>query len=208
MEKDKIERQIRFLIEIDRMKSIERRSYIYAGGRRENDAEHSWHTAMMAMILNEYAAMPGVDINRVVRMLLVHDLIEVYAGDTFAYDTAAVQDKAAREREAADKLYAILPGNQGDEYRALWEEFDREDTPDSIYAAALDRLQPLISNWLNRGATWAEGNVRARQVWRRMEQIKRGMPEIWEIVEFIIHDSIEKGYLAADETADRCPTNE
>ena len=194
MDDKRLTAQLAFLVELDRMKTIERQSPIYAGGRRENDAEHSWHIAVMAMVLREYAAEP-VDMGHVLEMLTVHDLIEIYAGDTFAYDAAGNSDKAAREAASADRLYAMLPEEQGAYYRALWEEFDAMETPDARFAASLDRLQPLLSNWLNEGGTWRVHNVHPEQVYRRMEPIKTGAPKLWELADRIIQASVARGYL-------------
>ena len=194
MDDKSLESQIRFLIELDRMKTIERQSPIFAGGRRENDAEHSWHIAVMAMVLREYAAEP-VDMGHVLEMLAVHDLIEIYAGDTFAYDAAGNADKAARENAAADRLYALLPEGQGAVYRALWEEFDAMETPEARFAASLDRLQPLLSNWLNEGGTWRDHGVHSEQVYRRMEPLMAGAPKLWALADSIIRASITRGYL-------------
>lgn len=194
MDDKRLTEQLAFLVELDRMKTIERQSPIYAGGRRENDAEHSWHIAVMAMVLREYAAEP-VDMGHVLEMLTVHDLIEIYAGDTFAYDAAGNSDKAAREAASADRLYAMLPEEQGAYYRALWEEFDAMETPDARFAASLDRLQPLLSNWLNEGGTWRVHNVHPEQVYRRMEPIKTGAPKLWELADRIIQASVARGYL-------------
>lgn len=194
METSRFEQQMCFLVEIDQMKNVLRQTLLADGSRRESDAEHSWHLAMYAMLLSEYAPEP-VDVSRVVRMVLVHDLIEIYAGDTFCYDKEGNQDKAAREKAAADRLYALLPADQAAEYRALWEEFDRMDTPDSRFAAALDRIQPIINNYLTEGHTWKLGHVTSTQVYERMAPVKNGLPEAWKIVEWILHDSIEKGFL-------------
>ena len=194
METSRFEQQMRFLVEIDQMKNVLRQTLLADGSRRESDAEHSWHLAMYAMLLSEYAPEP-VDISRVVRMVLVHDLIEIYAGDTFCYDKEGNRDKAAREAAAADRLYALLPADQAGEYRALWEEFDRMDTPDSRFAAALDRIQPIINNYLTKGHTWKLGHVTSAQVYERMAQVKSGLPEAWKVVEWIINTSIEKGFL-------------
>lgn len=194
MDDKRLTAQLAFLVELDRMKTIERQSPIYAGGRRENDAEHSWHIAVMAMVLREYAAEP-VDMGHVLEMLTVHDLIEIYAGDTFAYDAAGNSDKAAREAASADQLYAMLPEEQGAYYRALWEEFDAMETPDARFAASLDRLQPLLSNWLNEGGTWRVHNVHPEQVYRRMEPLKTGAPKLWELADRIIRASVARGYL-------------
>ena len=194
METSRFEQQMRFLVEIDQMKNVLRQTLLADGSRRESDAEHSWHLAMYAMLLSEYAPEP-VDISRVVRMVLVHDLIEIYAGDTFCYDKEGNRDKAAREAAAADRLYALLPADQAGEYRALWEEFDRMDTPDSSFAAALDRIQPIINNYLTKGHTWKLGHVTSAQVYERMAPVKSGLPEAWKVVEWIINTSIEKGFL-------------
>ncbi len=194
METSRFEQQMRFLVEIDQMKNVLRQTLLADGSRRESDAEHSWHLAMYAMLLSEYAPEP-VDISRVVRMVLVHDLIEIYAGDTFCYDKEGNRDKAAREEAAADRLYALLPADQAGEYRALWEEFDRMDTPDSRFAAALDRIQPIINNYLTKGHTWKLGHVTSAQVYERMAPVKSGLPEAWKVVEWIINTSIEKGFL-------------
>lgn len=194
METSRFEQQMCFLVEIDQMKNVLRQTLLADGSRRESDAEHSWHLAMYAMLLSEYAPEP-VDVSRVVRMVLVHDLIEIYAGDTFCYDKEGNQDKAAREKAAADRLYALLPADQAAEYRALWEEFDRMDTPDSRFAAALDRIQPIINNYLTEGHTWKLGHVTSTQVYERMAPVKSGLPEAWKMVEWILHDSIEKGFL-------------
>ena len=194
METSRFEQQMRFLVEIDQMKNVLRQTLLADVSRRESDAEHSWHLAMYAMLLSEYAPEP-VDISRVVRMVLVHDLIEIYAGDTFCYDKEGNRDKAAREAAAADRLYALLPADQAGEYRALWEEFDRMDTPDSRFAAALDRIQPIINNYLTKGHTWKLGHVTSAQVYERMAPVKSGLPEAWKVVEWIINTSIEKGFL-------------
>ena len=190
----RFQQQLEFLVEIDRMKSVMRQTLLADSSRRESDAEHSFSLAMFAMLLAEHAE-EEIDVNRVIRMVLVHDLIEIYAGDTFCYDQKGNEDKEAREKEAADKLYAKLPEDQAAEYRALWEEFDRMDTPDSRYAAALDRIQPMLNNYLTNGHTWKLGNVTSAQVYKRMEPIRNGLPKAWPIVEWIINTSIEKGIL-------------
>ena len=191
----RLEQQIKFLIEVDKMKNILRQTLLTDKSRRENDAEHSWHFALMAMVLHEYADQSKVDLNRVLKMALVHDLIEIDAGDTFAYDDAGNESKAERERMAADRLFAMLPEDQGGEIRALWEEFDAEETADAQYAAAIDRLQPLILNYAAEGHTWKNGRVTSGQVHKRMRIIKEGAPELWLLAEEIIQSSIEKGYL-------------
>lgn len=190
-------RQLDFLIEVDKMKTILRRTLLIDKSRRENDAEHSWHFALMAMILYEYADQSKVDLHRVLQMALVHDLIEIYAGDTFAYDDAGNETKQEREAQAADKLFGMLPEEQGRELRELWDEFDLMLTPDSQYAAALDRLQPFINNYLTEGYTWKLGNVTSDKVYKRMDMVRIGAPGLWDFVVDTINDSIAKGYLKA-----------
>lgn len=191
---EKLRKQIEFIIIIDEMKNVLRRNLVVDGSRRENDAEHSWHLAVMAMILEEYSA-DKVDISKVLRIALVHDLVEVYAGDTFAYDVKGNEDKLDREIMAAEKLFGMLKDGQGDEIRALWDEFEAKETPESKYANAIDRLQPLILNYLTNGHTWKLGDVHAPQIYKRMDIIRTATPELWHIVEGIISTSIETGLL-------------
>ena len=195
MDVNRLEQQMRFLVEVDKMKSVYRRTILIDKTRRESDAEHSWHFALMAMLLAEYADPEKVDCARVIRMALVHDLIEIYAGDTFAYDVQGNQDKRQRETEAADKLFALLPEDQAAEIRALWEEFDAMETPDAQYAAAIDGLQPFLNNYLTQGHTWGLGGVKSAQVYERMDPIRVALPEVWPFVDKMIQESIEKGYL-------------
>lgn len=191
---EKIKKQIEFIITIDEMKNVLRRNLVVDGSRRENDAEHSWHLAVMAMILEEYSA-DKVDISKVLKIALVHDLVEVYAGDTFAYDVKGNEDKLDREIMAAEKLFGMLGDGQGDEIRALWDEFEAKETAESKYANAIDRLQPLILNYLTNGHTWKLGDVHAPQIYKRMDIIRTATPELWHIVEGIISTSIETGLL-------------
>lgn len=191
---EKLKSRIEFVVEADKMKNILRRTLITDGSRRENDAEHSWHLALMVMLLRDYAP-PETDIARTVQMAVVHDLVEVYAGDTFAYDAKGNEDKRMREEAAADRLFGMLPDGQGDELRALWEEFDAMATPDSRYAAAVDRLQPLIHNFLTNGHTWRNGAVHSPQVLERMAVIKDVSPDLWQVVEGIVKNSLESGIL-------------
>lgn len=191
---DKIKNQIKFLLVIDEMKNVLRRNLVVDGSRRENDAEHSWHLAMLAMILEEYSA-EKVDIERVLKITLVHDLVEVYAGDTFAYDIKGNEDKLDREIEAANRLFGMLDPAQGAEIRALWDEFEEKETAESRYANAVDRLQPLLLNYMTNGHTWKTGDVHAPQIYKRMDIIRTATPELWHIVEGIINTSIEMGIL-------------
>lgn len=191
---EKLKNQIAFVIEIDEMKRILRMNLHADGSKRENDAEHSWHLAVMAMLLEEYCT-EKVDISRVIKIALVHDLVEVYAGDTFAYDAKGYEDKDEREKMAADKLFGMLDNEQAAFFRALWDEFEEKETPESRYANAVDRLQPLLLNYLTDGHTWKLGDVHAPQILKRMDIIRTATPELWHIVEGIIETSIQKGIL-------------
>lgn len=190
----RLDQQLRFTAEIDKMTSILRRTMLIDNSRRENDAEHSWHIAVMALIFNEYTTAP-VDISRAVKMCVIHDLIEIYAGDTFAYDPKGNLDKAEREAAAADKLFAQLPSEQGKEIRSLWEEFDEMQTNDAKYAACMDRLQPFLHNTLTSGHTWIESGTNRASVEKRTAIIKEFMPEVYKWIEKNIDNAIEKGWL-------------
>jgi len=190
---DRLNSQLLFTAEIDKMTSIARRTLLVDGSRRENDAEHSWHIAVMALIFKEYA-LEEPNIERVVKMLVVHDLIEIYAGDTFAYDVKGNEDKQAREKAAADKLYSILPKEQGDELRALWEEFDAMETVDAKYGACMDRIQPFLHNTLTEGHTWKDATL--AQVKERMAIVKEFMPQVYEWMIINLERGVKLGWLA------------
>ena len=190
----RLDQQLKFTAEIDKMTGILRRTVLIDKSRRENDAEHSWHIAAMAMLFEEYAVEP-VNVSRAVMMCVVHDLIEIYAGDTFAYDVKANQDKADREKLAADKLFNLLPEEQGTMIRNLWEEFDAMETPDAKYAACMDRLQPFLHNTLTDGFTWVESGTSRAVVEKRMAVIKSFMPRVYEWIEDNIERAIERGWL-------------
>jgi putative hydrolase of HD superfamily len=189
----RLEQQLAFSIELDKLKTILRRSQLMDASRNENSAEHSWHLATMAMLLTEYAAEP-VNLTRVMKMLLVHDVVEIDAGDTFAYDTAAnLATQNERETRAADRLFGLLPPEQRDELRALWEEFEHRLTPESKYANALDRLQPLFQNYRSGGMSWKRHGVTREQVMERMQAVKIGMPQVWPTVMKLIDDACAAG---------------
>ena len=190
----RLDQQLKFTAEIDKMTSILRRTVLIDQSRRENDAEHSWHIAVMAMLFSEYAK-EHVDIGRVVKMCVVHDLVEIYAGDTFAYDAAGNEDKVEREKKAADKLFGELPEEQGNMIRELWEEFDEMKTSDAKYAACMDRLQPFLHNTLTAGHTWAEGGTNRAAVEKRMTIIKEFMPEVYKWIEANLDRAVESGWL-------------
>ena len=197
MDSERLRQQLDFVVEIDKAKNIFRQTYLMDGKRFENDAEHSWHIAIMAFLLAEHVAEPDLDVSRVVRMVLVHDLVEIDAGDTYCYDEEAGKDKAEREQAAADRIFAMLPSDQGAVMRELWEEFEAMQTPESRYAAALDRLQPLLHNYLTEGRAWRAHGITREQVRSRNHHMAAGAPALWEYAENLIDQAVEKGYLLA-----------
>ena len=195
---DKLKGQLQFLSEADKMKNIFRQTWLFDRLRQENDAEHSWHLALTAMTLFEYCEIEGVNIDRVIKMALVHDLVEIYAGDTFAYDVKGNESKEEREKESADKLFSLLPNEQAIEYRSLWEEFDLMQTPDAIYASAIDRLQSHHNIYLSGGYTWEKHEITADKIYKRMAPVKVALPRLWEFVECTINEGLEKGYIKCE----------
>lgn len=199
MVSDRLARQLEFLKEIDRLKSVVRRTALVDRSRLENSAEHSWHLAVMALVLAEHAP-PDTDIAHVVRLLLVHDLVEIDAGDTFAYDPGAYRDKPARERAAAERLFGLLPADLGPEMRRWWEEFEAGDTAAARFANALDRFSGLLQNWAGGdGGTWRQYQVTRRAVLARMEPIRTGAPPLWGLVERIVEEATAAGHIIDDE---------
>ena len=190
----RLDQQLKFSAEIDKMTGVFRRTLLIDKSRRENDAEHSWHIAVMAMLFEEYA-IEKVDVGRAAEMCVVHDLVEIYAGDTFAYDPKGNEDKEKREAEAAERLFKQLPEEQGKMIRELWEEFDAMETADARYAACLDRIQPFQHNTLTDGHTWVEGGTNRAAVEKRMAIVKDFMPEVYKWISANIDRSVEKGWL-------------
>lgn len=190
----RLDQQIRFIVELDQLKQVLRQTLLIDGSRRENTAEHSWHLATMALTLLEYAP-PEADLLRVLKMLVLHDIVEIRAGDTFCYDAQGNLDKAAREQEAAAYLYGLLPEDLGGEMRGLWEEFEASLTPSARFANALDRLQPLLHNYRTDGGTWRIHRITREQVLRRMSPIQDGAPELWPYVLQVIDDSCARGFI-------------
>ena len=194
----RLTRQLSFLIEIDRLKSIIRQTSLCDGSRRENSAEHSWHLAMMALVMAEHAGA-DIDVALVVKMLLVHDLVEIDAGDTFAYDASGYVGKEERERAAAERLFGLLPADQAADLRALWDEFESGETAEARYANALDRLQPLLANHHSKGGSWRAHGVSRAQVIRRMAPIERALPGVWPVVLDIVGQNCALGHIRPDE---------
>lgn len=194
-ETDRLSRQLAFSLELDKLKTILRQTLLADSSRRENDAEHSWHVAMMAVLLAEHAP-PGADPFRASRMLLFHDVVEIDAGDTFIHDDKGNQDKAERESRAADRLYGMLPADQGAELRALWQEYEDRATPTAKFADALDRLQPIMNNFATEGGTWKPNNVTADKVLKLVARIRDGAPGLGDYAENLVHEAVRRGYLA------------
>jgi putative hydrolase of HD superfamily len=195
MSPDRLTRQLAFVLELDRLKGITRQTLLADSSRAETDAEHSWHVALMALLLAEYAP-DGADPLRACRMLLIHDVVEIDAGDTFIHDEAGNATKAAREDAAAERLYGMLPDDQGEALKALWREYEDRATPTARYADALDRLQPILNNVATHGATWHSNHVTAPQVRRLVERIAAGAPALGAHAADLVEDAVRRGYLA------------
>ena len=197
MPRHRLDQQIAFLKDIDRLKSIERRTALVDRSRLENSAEHSWHLAMMGLVFGEHAPI-GTDTQHAIRLLLVHDLVEIDAGDTFAFDSAAHHDKAAREVAAAERIFALLPADQETDLRALWNEFEAGETLEARFANALDRFSGLLQNWAgDDGGTWRIHGVSRSAVLQRMAPIRSGAPALWPFVEQVIDDAEAAGFLTS-----------
>ena len=187
--------QLQFIIEVDKLKQIYRQTFLSDGSRRENSAEHSWHLALMALLLEEYAAEQPIDICKVVRMVLIHDLVEIDAGDTFCYDKEANQDKLLREKRAARRIFGLLPKDQAEAFDGLWREFETGETIEARFARALDRVQPVVHNYLTHGAAWQAHGVASQQVCERNQHIEQGSTKLWLYIRGLIDDAIAQGYL-------------
>lgn len=190
----RLRQQIEFIVEIDKLKAVIRRSYLVGVDRRENSAEHSWHLAMMALVLSDHAS-EDVDVLRVLKMVLIHDIVEIDAGDSFVYDDDQMIDKEEREQAAADRLFGMLPADQEQEFRALWEEFEARETSDARFAAALDRLMPLLHSYYTEARSWREHGVTHTQVLWRNSPIQAGSETLWEVAQLVINTAVEKGYI-------------
>lgn len=181
----RFEQQIAFIMELDKIKSIGRQTYLADGSRKENDAEHSWHLAMMAFVLAEYANAP-IDVLKAMKMVMLHDVIEIDAGDTYAYDAAGNATKRVRELAAADRIFGLLPNDQAVEYRALWDEFEAMETMEAKFANTLDKVQPLFLNDASGGKSWREHDVKAEQVMKRNARTAEGSIELWNYAKSLI----------------------
>lgn len=196
-EKERLEKQIRFIVEADKVKNIFRQTYLADGERKENDAEHSWHLAMMAVLLQEHMKEKA-DLAKVMTMVLIHDLVEIDAGDTYAYDEKGARTKREREVKAADRIFGLLPEDQGAYFRELWEEFEAYETPEAKFAHLLDNFQPLLLNDASGGKSWKEHGVHRAQPMKRNERIPETSETVWEKMLEIFDKHVECGNLLED----------
>ncbi|MCL9804959.1 HD domain-containing protein [Flavobacterium amniphilum] len=194
MQMDNLAKQIAFIKEIDKVKYIQRRTKLFNSDRRENDAEHSWHLAMMTLILAEHSDKP-IDVLKVLKMVLIHDIVEIDAGDTFIYDTAKNHSNTEEELMAAKRIFGLLPEEQAAEFIAVWKEFEDGETDEAKFARTMDRFEPLLQNVSNNGGTWAEFNVPYEKVYGKKKAIADGSSSIWKYAEGLINESVEKGIL-------------
>lgn len=189
---ERLQRQMEFALEIDKEKSIFRQTHLSGNGRNENDAEHAWHMAIMAYLLKEYSN-DKVDISKVMIMCLIHDIVEIDAGDTYAYDKEGLATQKARENAAKERIFSLLPNDQKDELIGLFDEFEENKTPEAKFAHAMDNLQPLMLNNSNGGADWREHGVTKEQVYVRQSKTKEGSKKLFELTDRILRQNIEKG---------------
>lgn len=194
MQENDLLKQISFIKEIDKLKYIQRKTKLFNSDRHENDAEHSWHLAMMALVLAEHSNRP-VDILKVVKMVLIHDIVEIDAGDTFLYDTLKNHTNTREELAAAKRIFGLLPEKQAEEFVEIWKEFEDGITDEAKFAKSMDRFEPLLQNTSNNGGTWTEFNVDYQKVYDKKKAIKDGSASIWDYAENLINESVKKGIL-------------
>jgi putative hydrolase of HD superfamily len=183
--------QIEFILEVDKLKQILRRTTLLDRSRQENSAEHSWHLALIVL----YVEADNLNLLRVIKLLLTHDLVEIDAGDTYCYDESGIQDQKEREIRAADRIFKILPEDQAKSFRGLWDEYEDRKTPESRFANALDRFQPLLHNYFTQGHSWRQHGIQKKQVLSRMQPVEEGASLLWDYVTALIDDAVEKGFL-------------
>ncbi len=194
MQTDNLLKQINFIKEIDKLKYVQRKTKLFNSDRPENDAEHSWHLAMMTIVLAEHSDQP-IDVLKVLKMVLIHDIVEIDAGDIFIYDTLQNHTNTEQERIAAKRIFGLLPEEQAEEFIAIWEEFEAGITDEAKFAKTMDRFEPLLQNTSNNGGTWAEFNVPYQKVYDKKKAIKEGSATIWNYAENLINESVKKGIL-------------
>lgn len=193
---DRLKKQVEFMLELDKMKNLYRQTYVLHEDRKENDAEHSWHLAILAFLLAEYSN-ENINVTHVMKMVLLHDVVEIDAGDTYCYDNEGYKSKAEREEKAAQRIFGLLPDDQRKEFYDLWREFEDSETPDARFAAMLDRVQPLLLNYTKGGISWNEHGIHKEQVLNRNIDYFSESDELAELIKYIIDDAAEKGWLKA-----------
>ena len=194
---DRLDRQIAFLMEIDRLKHVYRQTYLLDRSRHDSDVEHSWHFAVMALVLSEYAK-DTIDVFKVIRMALIHDIVEIDAGDLCVYDNKDPESRRAVERRAAERIFGILPADQAKELIGLWEEFERRETPEAKFAAAMDRVDPVLHNCYTEGMAWKDHDLSIGEVMEINSRIGAAAPELWDKVQALIRSCAENGHLKKD----------
>jgi putative hydrolase of HD superfamily len=192
-------RQLSFIVEIDKLKSILRHTLLMDGSRRENDAEHAWHLSLMALVFSDLSKGKDLDLFKVVRMVLIHDLVEIDSGDAFLYDEKKRAELKTLERGAARRIFGLLPRDQAREFRRLWEEFEERKSPEARFAAALDRFQPVLHNYKTKGKTWKRHKVDAATVLEKNAHIADGVPVLWELVKEMVAEGVKEGYFGKSE---------
>lgn len=190
----RLEQQVNFIVEIDKVKNIFRQTYLADANRKENDAEHSWHLAISAFLLKEHVK-EEVDLLKTILMVLIHDLVEIDAGDTYAYDDAGAIDKREREEKGAERIFGMLPEDQGTYFRELWEEFEAYESADAKFAHLLDNFQPLLLNDVSNGKSWEEHGVKKSQIYKRNEKIEETSVPVWEYMKALVQKHIELGHV-------------
>ena len=196
MSNDRFDKQIQFIIEIDRLKQVYRQTYLTDGSRFENSVEHSWHLAMMVLVLSEYKNYENLDLSRVMKMVLIHDIVEIDAGDTFLYDDNLLKNQKERETNAADRIFNLLPADQAESFRELWDEFEIRQTREAKFAAALDRFQPILHNVITKGKSWKHHGVKKEQVVRKCRHMKEGSAVFWEYALRLLESAEADGYFS------------
>jgi putative hydrolase of HD superfamily len=196
MSSARLEQQIRFIVEADRLKEILRQTVCIQSRRPENDAEHSWHLCLLVIVLAEHANSPALDVLRVLKMVILHDLVEIDAGDTFAYDAEGQPGQHEREARAADRIFGLLPADQARAFRAIWDEFEEKKTPEARFAAAVDRFQPMLLNLNTEGAAWRKHGITEDRVQARNAHIAEGSAVLWECMAAKIREAVAAGILA------------
>lgn len=195
MDIQRFNRQIEFIAEIDKVKQILRNTILMDASRKENDAEHTWHMAMGAMVLSEYANEENLDMLKVFEMILLHDIVEIDAGDTFAYANVNMQEKAEKEKRAAERIFGLLPADLAEKLIKTWNEYEAADTPEAQFAQAMDSFMPILHNYRTKGLQWQRLDVSREKVLSRNRRIEKGSAILWNYIESIVNDAVEKGYL-------------